>query len=39
LFSSYGAAMKEIGNADQQETGRWLNNRAENSHLYCFRNL
>ena len=30
---SYGAAMKDIGNADMQETGRWLNNRAENSHL------
>lgn len=30
---SYGAAMKEIGNADRQKTGRWLNNRAENSHL------
>ena len=30
---SYGAAMKEIGNAQRQETGRWLNNRAENSHL------
>jgi len=30
---SYGAAMKEIGNADRQQTGRWLNNRAENSHL------
>ena len=30
---SYGAAMKAIGNADRQETGRWLNNRAENSHL------
>jgi putative transposase len=30
---SYGAAMKLIGNADRQETGRWLNNRAENSHL------
>ena len=29
---SYGAAMKIIGNADKQETGRWLNNRAENSH-------
>jgi putative transposase len=25
-------AMKEIGNADRQEVGRWLNNRAENSH-------
>lgn len=30
---SYGAAMKQIGNANRQETGRWLNNRAENSHL------
>ena len=29
---SYGAAMKEIGNAGVHETGRWLNNRAENSH-------
>jgi putative transposase len=29
---SYGAAMKVIGNTDRQETGRWLNNRAENSH-------
>ena len=28
----YRAAMKVIGNADRQETGRWLNNRAENSH-------
>jgi len=31
LLRSYGAAMKVIGNADRQETGRWLNNRAENS--------
>ena len=30
---SYGASMKVIGNAGRQETGRWLNNRAENSHL------
>src|SRR6056297_1649646 len=30
---SYGAAMKDRGVADRQETGRWLNNRAENSHL------
>ena len=30
---SFGAAMKVIGNADRQETGRWQNNRAENSHL------
>ena len=29
---SYRAAMREIGNAARQETGRWLNNRAENSH-------
>lgn len=29
----YGAAMKVIDNANRQETGRWLNNRAENSHL------
>lgn len=32
LLGSYGAAMQVIGNADRQETGRWLNNRAENSH-------
>ncbi len=30
---SYGAAMKVIGNDKRQETGRWINNRAENSHL------
>lgn len=30
---SYGAAMKAVGNILKQETGRWLNNRAENSHL------
>jgi len=29
---SYGDAMKTIGNAHRQETGRWLNNRSENSH-------
>lgn len=29
---SYGAAMKVVGNADRQETGRGKNNRAENSH-------
>ena len=29
---SYGAAMKIMGNTEKQETGRWLNNRAENSH-------
>ncbi|MFN3231362.1 MAG: IS6 family transposase [Alphaproteobacteria bacterium] len=32
-FRFYSAAMREIGNAECQETGRWLNNRAENSHL------
>ena len=30
---SYGAALKELGRGDDRETGRWLNNRAENSHL------
>ena len=30
---SYWAGMTIIGNADRQETGRWVNNRAENSHL------
>ncbi len=30
---SYGAALKELGSAFRQETGRWVNNRAENSHL------
>ncbi len=30
---SCGAAMRDIGHADKQETGRWLNNRGENSHL------
>jgi putative transposase len=29
---SYGAAMKDIGIVERQECGRWLNNRAENSH-------
>ncbi|HUS39383.1 MAG TPA: IS6 family transposase [Pirellulales bacterium] len=33
MLRSYGAAMKVIGNNERQETGRWLNNRAENSHL------
>ncbi len=30
---SYGAALCEIGIGDRQTTGRWENNRAENSHL------
>ncbi|NQV58660.1 MAG: IS6 family transposase, partial [Alphaproteobacteria bacterium] len=29
---SYRAAMEVIRNAERQKTGRWLNNRAENSH-------
>ena len=29
---SYGAAMKELGNLDKREVGRWANNRVENSH-------
>ena len=32
-LASYGAALKEIGAERRQETGRWKNNRAENSHL------
>jgi putative transposase len=31
-LGSYGAAMKAIGIAGRQQCGRWLNNRAENSH-------
>ena len=30
---SYGAALKELGAVERQETGQWANNRAENSHL------
>lgn len=33
LLRSYRAAMSQLGNTNKQETGRWLNNRAENSHL------
>ncbi len=29
---SYGASLRDLGIADRQETGRWQNNRAENSH-------
>ena len=28
----YKSALRELGIASRQETGRWLNNRAENSH-------
>ena len=31
-LASYGAALKVLGAIDKRETGRWLNNRAENSH-------
>ena len=31
-LGSYKTAMRQIGNASRQTTGRWLNNRAENSH-------
>jgi putative transposase len=34
---SHGAALKELGATDRQETGRWINNRAENSHLPFLR--
>lgn len=30
---SYGAALKDLGRGDDREMGRWLTNRAENSHL------
>ncbi|GAA6163810.1 hypothetical protein NBRC116590_15140 [Pelagimonas sp. KU-00592-HH] len=36
---SYAAAMKEIGNARKQQTGRWLTNWAVNSHLSFRRRL
>ncbi len=29
----YGAALKDLGRCDDRGMGRWLNNRAENSHL------
>ena len=29
---SYGAALKDMGMPDDRQTGRWLNNRVENSH-------
>ena len=45
---SYGAALRELGIGNLQETGRWANNRAENSHqpfrrreraMLCFRHM
>jgi putative transposase len=32
-LGSYGATLRSLGVRDRQKTGRWLNNRAENSHL------
>jgi putative transposase len=32
-LKSYPAAMKDLGVEERSEMGRWLNNRAENSHL------
>ena len=32
-FPSYRAALRDLGADDRQITGRWLNNRVENSHL------
>ncbi len=32
-LNSYKAAMRELGNTEKQEVGRWANNRVENSHL------
>lgn len=32
-LKSYPAAMRELGNLDRREMGRFLNNRVENSHL------
>ena len=31
-LASYGAALKVLNAVDKREVGRWLNNRAENSH-------
>ncbi|WP_170348199.1 IS6 family transposase [Ruegeria atlantica] len=32
-FASYRTALRELGALETQKTGRWLNNRVENSHL------
>ena len=32
-FASYIATLRELGALEKQQTGRWLNNRVENSHL------
>ena len=31
--NGYGAALNDLGRGDDREVGRWMNNRAENSHL------
>ena len=31
-LASYGAALKALGAIDKRDVGRWLNNRADNSH-------
>ena len=45
---SYGAALRDLGIRERQETSRWANNRAENSHqpfrrreraMLCFRRM
>ena len=36
-LQSYPAAMRDLGNLNRREMGRWLNNRAENSHLIIRR--
>ena len=35
-LSSYRAALTEIGCQDKQQTGQWMNNRAENGHLVFY---
>ncbi len=32
-LKSYPAAMRDLGNVERQEMGRWKNNQGENSHL------
>jgi transposase-like protein len=33
ISRSYPAAMRDLGNLERREMGRWLNNQVENSHL------
>ena len=33
LRRSNGAALQDLGRGEDRETGRWLNNRVENSHV------